>query len=562
MGLAMAVELKQGNLIPMDGLMISGVTINAKTSKQATDVKARLDHLKANQASNASRIIGDVALLLQLGWIQDVHLDWTVQPDKTVSYELSVFANPEVLRTEFIDVLDSRVGPLKTLLDYGKGDTLDYHRISKDVMLIEKWYFEKGYILAKVVDVSFMRSTGTLVYSVAEGRINEVRFVGMNQVNQSIVQRLLETRRGQALNTTKLSEAREKIIRTGFFSQVSTPRVVPSERAPGEVDVIFDLQERKINNVQVGLEQLQNNKLSLALSLKLPNFRNTGEGLYFKGQSILESNVKDYSYFIKYTDPWFLNQPVPFAFSLYHQVNQEAVNTTNAQYIKRVGWETNWDFELGSDVHYILGYKQEQINDVAAAYSPYAKNSLRQIIMNQTNPDLNNPLNGQRFYAEYERGGSIAGVNVGGIDFSRGLFDYAVYWNTYKRDVLAFHFGLGSVSFGSVGQTVFEQDRFSVGGAYSLRGYPDVFSGSQGGMIGNKKVVINSEYRMLLLDWLQLVLFVDAGVATDLDINAGALKFGRGMGLRFFTPIAPLRFDLALGDGNQFLLHFALGQAF
>jgi outer membrane protein insertion porin family len=187
---------------------------------------------------------------------------------------------------------------------------------------------------------------------------------------------------------------------------------------------------------------------------------------------------------------------------------------------------------------------------------------MRHILMNQMNLDLNNPLAGQRVYAEYERGGNLSGVDIGGIDFTRGLVDYSAYWNTYKKDVLALHLGLGAVAFGNSGQTVFEQDRFSVGGAYSLRGYPDVYSGSPGGMVGNKKVLMNVEYRMLLLDWFQLVLFADAGVATDLDLTAATLKTGRGIGFRLFTPVAPLRFDFALGDGNQFILHFALGQLF
>jgi outer membrane protein assembly factor BamA len=335
-----------------------------------------------------------------------------------------------------------------------------------------------------------------------------------------------------------------------------------SNESPGDVDVVIDVQERKVNNLQLGLEQLQNGKLSLAVGLKLPNFRNTGEGLYVKGQSILESNFKDYSYLLRYTDPWFLNNPIPFGLSLYQQVNQEAVNTMNAQYIKRAGWEANWDFEVGQDIHYIVSYKNEQVNDILGLYPVYEKNSLRHILMNQTNLDLNNPLAGQRFYAEYERGGSISGIDIGGIDYTRGLVDYSAYWNLYKKDVFAFHVGLGAVAFGNPGLSVFEQDRFSVGGAYSLRGYPDVYTGLPGGMIGNRKLLINTEYRMLLLEWFQLVLFVDAGLASDTELSLGSLKTGRGMGFRIFTPIAPIRFDLALGDSNQFILHFALGQLF
>ncbi len=562
LGLALSMDFDMEQLKQLDGAMISQVSINAPTRKQTMEIQKDLFALKTNQESNATRIAGDLSRILQSGWVQDIHLDWEKREDKSVKYSLNITPNPIVLGLEFVAMSAPRPETLKGAITYRLGEVLNYHRISRDIHIIEKWYVDQGYVLAKVVDVSFIQANQTLVYTLSEGKIHEVRFEGLNQVNPKIVQRLLKFHQGDILDAAKLLESRSKILNTGLFSQVSIPRVIPSDQAPGEVDVLIDVQERKINNIQLGLEQLQNNKLSLALSLKLPNFRNSGEGLLFKGQSILESNFKDYSFVVKYTDPWFLNNSLPFGLSLYQQVNQEVVNMMTAQYIKRAGWDVDWDFDMGADFHYILAYKNEQVSDIAGLYSPYQKNSMRNILMNQANIDLNNPLEGQRFYAEYERGGNLAGVNVGGIDFTRGLVDYAVYLNTYKKDVLAFHLGIGSVAFIGSGQTIFEQDRFTVGGAYSLRGYPDVYSGSQGSMIGNKKFLMNTEYRMLLLDWLQAVLFIDAGMATDEDYSFDKLKWGKGLGFRLFTPIAPLRFDFAFGETNQFLLHFALGQLF
>ena len=554
-GVSFAIDLDLDQLRLLDGLVIGHVSINAKTKQQTMEIQNGLIALKNNQESNAELIAEDISRILQSGWVQDVHVGWKRNADRALDFVLNVTPNLSIVHVEFMGVSALNRDPLRLVLGYHEGDILNYHRISHDISMIEKWYSDQGFILSKVMGVSFIQSTQTLVYTLSEGKIHSVHFVGLNQVNPAIVQRLLQTRPGNILNATKLLEARSKIINTGLFSQVAIPRVIPSDQSPGDVDVIIDVSERKINNLQFGLEQLQNNKLSLALALKLPNFRNTGEGLYIKGQSILESNFKDYSYLVKYTDPWFLNTSLPFGLSFYQQVNQEVVNTMSAQYIKRSGWDANLDFELNTEFHYILAYKDEQINDIAGLYASYQKKSLRHILLNQVNLDLNNPLEGQRFYAEYER-------SIGGLDFTRGLIDYAVYLNPYKKDVFAFHLGLGSVSFGSAGQMVFEQDRFSVGGGYSLRGYPDQYSAVQGSMVGNKKVLLNAEYRMLLQDWIQLVLFADAGMATDEELVLSRFKVGRGVGLRIFTPIAPLRFDFALGETNQFLLHFALGQLF
>jgi translocation and assembly module TamA len=66
--------------------------------------------------------------------------------------------------------------------------------------------------------------------------------------------------------------------------------------------------------------------------------------------------------------------------------------------------------------------------------------------------------------------------------------------------------------------------------------------------------------------------FVDAGnVSKNLNPLNGTLKFGAGAGLRYYTPIGPIRLDLALplerrrsgpNPDDAFEIYIGLGQAF
>ncbi|MFC1237139.1 autotransporter assembly complex family protein [Vibrio sp. F74] len=106
--------------------------------------------------------------------------------------------------------------------------------------------------------------------------------------------------------------------------------------------------------------------------------------------------------------------------------------------------------------------------------------------------------------------------------------------------------------------------RFFAGGDNNLRGY-DYESISPtddtGALIGAKYMATSTlEYQYRIKgDWW-LAAFVDAGDAWSATPEA---KIGTGFGVRWASPVGPIRLDLAWGlaeeSGDQFRVHFALG---
>ncbi len=95
-------------------------------------------------------------------------------------------------------------------------------------------------------------------------------------------------------------------------------------------------------------------------------------------------------------------------------------------------------------------------------------------------------------------------------------------------------------------------ERFYLGGADTVRGYPESLLGPRNivgfATGGNAMVILNQEVRVPIYRWIRGVAFVDAGnvFASNGDIRLQGLDVGYGAGLRLHTPFSILRVDLGL----------------
>ncbi|BDU09828.1 outer membrane protein assembly factor [Pseudomonas sp. RtIB026] len=131
------------------------------------------------------------------------------------------------------------------------------------------------------------------------------------------------------------------------------------------------------------------------------------------------------------------------------------------------------------------------------------------------------------------------------------------------------HRFLGRVQFGGSATNGYQQNippslRFFAGGDQSVRGY-DYQSlspkNNQGDRIGGRYLVAGSaEYQYSIAEKWRLATFVDQGNSFN-SLELPSLKTGVGIGVRWVSPVGPLRLDLAraLDDDGGFRLHFSMG---
>lgn len=131
------------------------------------------------------------------------------------------------------------------------------------------------------------------------------------------------------------------------------------------------------------------------------------------------------------------------------------------------------------------------------------------------------------------------------------------------------HRFLGRVQFGGSATNGFKNNippslRFFAGGDQSVRGYDyQTLSpkNSDGDRIGGRYLVAGSvEYQYSLTEKWRVATFVDQGNSFN-DLELPSLKTGVGFGVRWVSPVGPLRLDLAkaLDDEGGIRLHFSMG---
>lgn len=129
---------------------------------------------------------------------------------------------------------------------------------------------------------------------------------------------------------------------------------------------------------------------------------------------------------------------------------------------------------------------------------------------------------------------------------------------------------LGRLQMGALATDAFNRTpvslRFFAGGDQSVRGYgyqelsPTDASGELSG--GRYLLTTGVEYQYALTDRWRVATFVDAGDAVAERDQLSEPKMGVGVGLRWVSPVGPLRLDLARGLDDQmggWRLHFSMG---
>lgn len=106
--------------------------------------------------------------------------------------------------------------------------------------------------------------------------------------------------------------------------------------------------------------------------------------------------------------------------------------------------------------------------------------------------------------------------------------------------------------------------RFFAGGDQSIRGYDykSLGAAQNGFLIGGQHLAVGSmEYNYKFLPKWRGAVFVDAGNAFDDQLN-DPIKVGAGLGIRWSSPVGPIRIDVAAGVSETSVpirLHFFIG---
>jgi outer membrane protein insertion porin family len=526
-------------------------------------IKENILFIKEGEIFFDDNLLSEISNIIRSGIIQDIAITIEEVTVNEIKIIFKILFNKEINKIELSNVTTISRNKILNVIQNKEKQIMNFSYIKSDVDEIEKLYSNAGYVLARVSNIFFIDSYDSLIINVEEGEIDKIILNDLETINSKLIYREMSLEAEKVLNMNKLRQDRLALMKLGYFSKVSVPSIVPSALYPGKVNIVYDVTETKINNLQIGLEQLPNSLYSLTLGLRFPNFRNEGDGIYLKTQTLIRDIMQDYNYYFKYNEPWPFGIKMPFNLILWHQVNKENALGTNLSFsVQRTGWEANVHPLYVDDRKILLGFAQEDVMDQSNTFQAYNSRALKLAYIQNNITDSNHPKKGTMHLFEVEKGNNLFNIfNWGGIDYAKYEFKYTAF-DSFLNGVLGYHFEIGYLDLGDGTINLFEQDYFSLGGAYSLRGYKDAYVDPADAISGTNKFLINIEYRMLLLEWLQFAIFLDWGNATNQAIDFAKFKTGSGFGFRFFTPLVPIRLDFGFSKEEDFILHFGLGQAF
>ena len=160
------------------------------------------------------------------------------------------------------------------------------------------------------------------------------------------------------------------------------------------------------------------------------------------------------------------------------------------------------------------------------------------------------------------------------IWFFKGYGSYNHYLQLSEKPclVLAGHTALGA-TFGAERSEIPADQRFYAGGAGSIRGYEYQSVGplrNQDPTGGRSLFELSFEFRLKLTEKIGLAAFVDGGSVFTSSVPdfSEKIRWGTGGGVRYYTPIGPLRLDVGVPLNRRkdiddaFQIYVSLGQAF
>ncbi len=158
--------------------------------------------------------------------------------------------------------------------------------------------------------------------------------------------------------------------------------------------------------------------------------------------------------------------------------------------------------------------------------------------------------------------------------FGIGRLQASAYWalDAEARTILAARVGFATI-LGAAADDVPATRLFFAGGGGSVRGFDYRSLGPRDPFnrpVGGRSLVEGSlEARIRITDTIGLVPFVDVGqaFAGPLPSRSEPLRVGAGLGLRYYTPIGPIRVDVAVPVDRRrgespYALYVSIGQSF
>jgi len=511
----------------------------------------------------------DVKAIYELGYFKDVRVKLESFRE---GYKV-VFVVVENLAVKEINITGNTVvskEEMREVMILQEGQIFSQKILKNDLTRISQLYKDRGYLLINIKDINFDEE-GKLWINISEGRLEKIVIEGNDKTKEKVITREINIKPGDLFDFEKVKKSLQKIYNLGYFEDVTMKLEPGSEE--DVVVLVIKVIEKNTGKFGIGAGYNSEEGLMGFASIEEMNLFGGGQKVGAK----LELGGRT-TYKVSFLEPWLANTPTSLGFDVYDTTtNQEDKEGEEviAEYDEiKLGGRLIFGRKISDSINLGLELKTERVNyDLISGALPEATNegltnSLMPTFTYDTRDNVFDPTSGWYSSLSIEKAG---GFLRGDYNFTKYNLTLRTYLSTdFFKDIfniggfkkITDNLSKGVLAFRAMGGMA-DTDlpsfaEYQVGGMNTIRGY------DSGEFSGDKSLVFNAEYRFPLAENFQAVLFVDWGQTWDIEesIDIADLKFGRGVGVRFDTPIGPIRLDYGINEEGIGKTYFSIGHTF
>jgi outer membrane protein insertion porin family len=428
--------------------------------------------------------------------------------------------------------------------------------LDETVDVLRGRYEQEGYPYAQVSSTADWNDDRTLVdvtLRVMEGPRQAVANTivrGNRRTDTEVVRMLAGLERGEPISRRRLLEVQRSLYRVGIFSRVEVA-LAPASDSVRERDVVVEVEEGRNQRVAYGLGYDSEESFGGLASYSHGNL--FGRALHFQLDARASRRTQRFRLLLE-QPYWGGRWPGSIRYLLYDEaerrpafdVDQRGAQAELARGRGRTRLSLFTDYrqvELSGDV-------TDLPLDVQRAFEDIKILSFVPRVVWDERDDPIDARRGTQVIAQAKYAVPWSGIAE---EHFFELFGQLVhYWDLRRLGVVAASVrGGGIEALGN--QPVSIAERFFAGGRTTHRAYRRDELGIPGETLlegkpigGRGLLLFNLDYRFPLVGGLGGTVFVDAGnVWADWrDVQPGEIKSGAGLGLRYLTPIGPLRVEV------------------
>ena len=555
---------------------------------------------KPGRTVTRTQLQSDINAVFATGFFSNVQ----AEPEDTdigVRVTFFVLPNPVLksVNTEGTKVLEA--GVVDRIFGSQVGKITNLKDIQTGVKELEKYYQDKGYVLAQIVDIK-ATPDGNINLVVSEGVIEDIKVAFINEDGKTvdkegkpvtgttrdfIITRELTIKEGEIFNKNTVQGDLQKVFALGLFEDLNIGLAPGTD--PRKVIVTVNVKERNTGSIAAGAGLSSSTGLFGTVSFQQQNLGGNNQKLGLD----IQVGERELLFDLNFTDPWLAGDPNRTSFtanifnrSLFSYIFDSPIGigvNNNSPRINRLGTGFSFSRPLGPATTASLGLRFERVsitnsnnNEISAtdslgnplSASGTGQDDLLLLQFAYATDQRDNPIkpsSGSVFRIATEQ--SIP-VGLGSVFLNRVRASYSHFFPvkflnfSEGNQTLAFNFQAGTV----IG-TLPPYEAFQLGGSNSVRGWDEGKIGS-----GRSFGIFSAEYRFPVFNIVGGVLFFDYGTdlgsASSVPGNpAGARNkpgngAGYGIGVRVQSPLGSIRVDYGIGSNGGTQFSFGLGEKF